>query len=999
MDVPQQHSRIFEIGWPSWVALFLLGVLSLLSPKPISAQPHAFDQYTVDDGLPSNYVYRIAEDELGYLWAATENGLARFDGYEWRSYGLEDGLTGLDVYEMSRLPSGELIVGGAGFLPMVISHGEVRPIAGLVDIMQDKLCLIVNSYPPLVSQAYSKDTIRYYEVMSSTSFERFPYLYVRRPQWIPEHFLGGFAHNADSAVWERRLAQEFPFYIKNYNDELGAKFIYKGNLFSDEQSINEWLSALGKGARYSREFGYVDEDQVQTWNNLSLYLFDSTYTKESITFEHWSRYFDINVGMRSRSGDYWLATRSSGIIRIPHSAQQVRLLQASGGVSWEGVQRASFGTVVADDQSNLYQYKSGVLKPYEDLHSSHGQSRFRDLSLMPDQGTMLFARDNKMFIIDSLGFRPITNKYGGYNSETALFFYPYDEKALYTNIGPSKSFQANATTLTFPGNYILYTTDSSVVKLGDMQPYYVTLKTSNASRETFHYIDQHRLYELELNSGILATRWQNDTLSLVSALELSDDKFLLGTQRSGVFSLDLSSETPLLRHLIDCGPVKNLKLVDGAFWAATYTGMYRFSESGKIDLHLKKGKGLLTDETYDMDLVGDSILIATANGLAIIDKDLKDPPSELIPNLHVAWRNIWVDGVLRKLENNALELSPGEDNLELSFAVLHPNHDDDIDYEVQLSPIDETPRTQRERTVRYASLSPGQYELSVRAVLADGSSYSLEHPLQIYLAAPLYKRPWFLVLSMLILAAGIYVYVRQRERSKAKLRETQEQALRKTSELQLEALRSQMNPHFIFNALGSIQYFIQTEAKDKADEYLGRFAKLMRGYLDGSKRNLTTVTEEMSLLRQYLELEKMRADNSFSYLLEVDPKLNDLQQFPSMLLQPLVENAVIHGLAARKDGKAFLEVVLKQAEQSLIATVVDNGQGVLKSQKNKRRGHRSRASEIMQARIRALQQAGIAEVSLVYEEANVNGLEDQHLQEQFPGTRVTITVQNISDHD
>lgn len=639
------------------------------------------------------------------------------------------------------------------------------------------------------------------------------------------------------------------------------------------------------------------------------------------------------------------------------------------------------------------------MKPYEDLNSTYNSSRFKDISVLSGLSTIVFARDNRVFMIDSMGHRALDYSYARYNTEKGFFWEDNKVPEALIGLGPSKSFQANKNTFTFGGNAIYYTTDSALYSIGERKAYYNAIVNSNPDRNTFHYVDQRRLLELHVSDGTLHTRWQNDTLSLITALELSDDKLLFGTESSGVFSLDLSNEAPELHHMFDCGPVKKLKVIDGNFWAATYTGIYRFSESGNVELHLKKGKGLLTDETYDMDLVGDSILIATANGLAIIDKDLKDLPSELIPNLHVTWRNIWVDGVLRKLENNALELSPGEDNLELSFAVLHPNHDDDIDYEVQLSPIDETPRTQRERTVRYASLSPGQYELSVRAVLADGSSYSLEHPLQIYLAAPLYKRPWFLVLSMLILAAGIYVYVRQRERSKAKLRETQEQALRKTSELQLEALRSQMNPHFIFNALGSIQYFIQTEAKDKADEYLGRFAKLMRGYLDGSKRNLTTVTEEMSLLRQYLELEKMRADNSFSYLLEVDPKLNDLQQFPSMLLQPLVENAVIHGLAARKDGKAFLEVVLKQAEQSLIATVVDNGQGVLKSQKNKRRGHRSRANEIMQARIRALQQAGIAEVSLVYEEANVNGLEDQHLQEQFPGTRVTITVQNISDHD
>ncbi len=152
-----------------------------------------------------------------------------------------------------------------------------------------------------------------------------------------------------------------------------------------------------------------------------------------------------------------------------------------------------------------------------------------------------------------------------------------------------------------------------------------------------------------------------------------------------------------------------------------------------------------------------------------------------------------------------------------------------------------------------------------------------------------------------------------------------ESARRKLSELELKAIRSQMNPHFIFNAMGSIQNLMNHGKTEKANLYLSSFAKLMRMVLSSSNKKLVSLSDELELIRLYLELEQLRVD--FQFKVEVGESVNpETEEIPGMLLQPFVENAVIHGITPKGEGS--IEIEISKAESNLVCSISDDGVGI-----------------------------------------------------------------------
>jgi len=172
-----------------------------------------------------------------------------------------------------------------------------------------------------------------------------------------------------------------------------------------------------------------------------------------------------------------------------------------------------------------------------------------------------------------------------------------------------------------------------------------------------------------------------------------------------------------------------------------------------------------------------------------------------------------------------------------------------------------------------------------------------------------------------------------------------------------KALRAQMNPHFIFNSLGSIQNFILKQDADTANDYLTKFSCLIRQVLDNSKHNTITLTQELETLENYLFLEKVRFGKTFDYSVHVAPELNpSMIEIPPMLIQPVLENAILHGLAPA-NRKGLLKLEIKRTSDTRIAVIIeDNGIGRAKSAEiNKtRKAHKSTGLKNVYERIELL---------------------------------------------
>ncbi|WP_421825390.1 two-component regulator propeller domain-containing protein [Larkinella sp.] len=276
-----------------------------------------------------------------------------------------------------------------------------------------------------------------------------------------------------------------------------------------------------------------------------------------------------------------------------------------------------------------------------------------------------------------------------------------------------------------------------------------------------------------------------------------------------------------------------------------------------------------------------------------------------------------------------------------------------------------------DRSVTYAGLKPGSYTFRMVGASANGIwSSVVSFPFEIL--PPVWQRAWFIALAIIGLSLGIWGFIRYREQ-RIKRREVEKNRLAQLiADLETRAIRAQMNPHFIFNCLNSIQECILADHTDAAYRYLSKFSRLLRMVLEESARNFHAIQHELELIRLYLELESMRFDQPMHYSIDVDPAIDTQNwQIPSLLLQPLVENAIWHGLIHQSEPRQLRLEIRQNNDQTLTCIIEDNGVGrqraaALSAQKLVTRSTRGLA--LVTERLQLLEPAGHGRGSLQIED-------------------------------
>jgi len=972
-------------------------VILLLQVTFVYAQQHNFTQYTIEDGLPTNYVYGVVEDDCGYIWAYTEQGIARFDGYEWKAFGLNDGLETLDCYSMCPLEDGSFLVGGKGWPTIVDGDSLYKlPIPKGIEFKKSYFenSTLREGYPPWVKYnigphitkrknllVYSSDSFMVYDVPANKDI-----------------FMGSdtriFSSKANQREIERKLGLDYmdlssnDFFIGEVNNvKLGFwrspfNYVRNGKLIGEPE-----------GVKYKSFRGLVSNRHLQLYVDSVLYVFDSLAIKinSKIDLTPWYEKYDVNRVVQMANGDIWIATRSKGLLHVSTRSRRVKIISDSKGefVSFEGVASMGGEIYAADDKSNLFRLHGDHLLSLNLDRISREDSRFRFLRKL-HQDQLVFERGRKSIKVTSKESRELDHFFGISEQELTEYVlreFGWEKRDLLRY----RPFAAVLDFVTCKGfvliediNYIYRYTDKGDWKVLRNSSDYIFEKGVVDHKSEIFVGEGPRLFQWSASK--IDTIWESDSLIITALYEIDNETLLIGTQSNGIYHLTLGSNPQLVR-LISTKFVKTItKDYDsGTYWAATYSGVYRFSSTGEVDLHLTKLNGLPSSETYDLAFFSDSVAVGTAKGLAVFDQNITAHYGAKIQDRHVEIKNLIVEGETVEYDGSKVVLRPGENDFEVNFSLLHPSSNGEVRYEVELQPYSREALVQKSRYVRYSQLAPGNYEFFVNATASDGSKYSLQEPVKVIVRAYLYKRLWFQLLCLGLIGGGGWMLYRSRLKEKFRLASERLKNDRRISELQLEALRSQMNPHFVFNALGSIQYYIQSEEKELADSYLTKFAQLMRKYLDSSKKNLVTVGEELDLLTQYMELEKMRFDHAFAYRFNIDDDVDESDHLPSMILQPFVENAIIHGIANRKSAGGEIEISISIVNDETVVVISDNGIGIEHSNKLKRRGHRSRATEITNQRIQALQNSGNAHIDLVYDVPCPENID-------HPGTRATLRI-------
>jgi sensor histidine kinase YesM len=298
---------------------------------------------------------------------------------------------------------------------------------------------------------------------------------------------------------------------------------------------------------------------------------------------------------------------------------------------------------------------------------------------------------------------------------------------------------------------------------------------------------------------------------------------------------------------------------------------------------------------------------------------------------------------------------------------------------------------QKDKSLHFERLPQGDYDLEIYATNEDDlKSDSLK--LKLKVLKPYYLTWWFISLIALGLILLVYLLIKWRIQiiSKKNIEKIQHERLKiKALNSELNAIRAQMNPHFIFNCLSSIQSKILDDDSQNAYENLTVFTKLLREALLFTSKEFISLEEEISFIKKYVHLEQMRREGAFEFQLEIAEKL-DLKQikFPSLITQPIIENAILHGLM-HQEGPNLLTFRAKIADNSeqLIIEIEDNGIGLKESKEKNlvsRKKHVSFGGQAIMERVELLQKR--------------NYRVDIQTIELRKGTKVIITIP-IKQHD
>ncbi len=436
---------------------------------------------------------------------------------------------------------------------------------------------------------------------------------------------------------------------------------------------------------------------------------------------------------------------------------------------------------------------------------------------------------------------------------------------------------------------------------------------------------------------------------------------------------------------------------NGHLWVSTNKGLSKFDPVNETFKNFDAQDGLQSNVfglNANCMLKSGQLAFGGINGFNIFD------PSDItsnayIPDIVITDFNIYGESFQTNRDIHELEeiqLSYEENFITIKYAALDFTNPEKNQYAYKLEGFNsDWIYPGNNNTAVYTNLNPGSYTFRVIGSNNDGVWNERGASLNIVILPPFWQTFWFRLFLVLLFLLGLYLLIqviRDRAKKSSEIKE-------KMIELRMQALRAKMNPHFIFNTINSIQYFLTTNEKRTALEYLSKFARLMRLTLEFSDKTTISISEELESLKLYLDLEKLRFENKFDYKIDIEPQIDTRRMMiPHMLIQPYVENAVKHGIQNKID-KGMVKISVKKKDNEIYYVIEDNGIGIRKSLELKQQENiqqKSSGMEITRDRINLLN----------LEQKENERLEITDLSEESTektGTKVEITIPIIDTSD
>ena len=416
---------------------------------------------------------------------------------------------------------------------------------------------------------------------------------------------------------------------------------------------------------------------------------------------------------------------------------------------------------------------------------------------------------------------------------------------------------------------------------------------------------------------------------------------------------------------------------DDYVWMSTANGLLKCESSSMNCTQYSSYDGLernLTFSKFFQDEQG-QMYIGYSGGFHIFDPQQLQQKNTQLPKVLIhsfTLKGKEFNGNINTLKE--LHLQYDEAPINFEFAALGFTDNPFIQYAYKLEGLDnDWIYTGTKRYAAYSALKGGQYVLRIKAANRNGTWNENAFRLTIIVHPPFWETWWFTTLAVLLLVIVIFVFVRKRIariRKEAMLKQLK-------AEAEMKALRAQMNPHFIFNCMNTIDAYIHQNNTTKASGFLNKFSQLIRATLENSQYPFISLQKEIQALQLYITLEEQRHNNNFTYRLQIpDSILSKGYKIPPLLIQPYVENAILHGLR-HKAGDGLLKITFSEKENYLCCTIEDNGIGrkaaAAISAEKKLHSHQSLGTKISSNRLEAINYLHQVSSSVEITDKNSNG--------------------------
>lgn len=924
----------------------------------LSAQLPYYYKITEENGLPSSEVYQIIQDDFGYIWVGSDAGLYRYDGVRFKLFTSQK--------QNSKSVSGIKIDKDKTIWCQNFS-GQILKVSG------DSLSLVIDISKNIASYSqYTIDKNQHLWIANNKSIELFD---------LNGNLIRSFIkvdNNKDTISWQEiEVNKKGEIYVASNQYGIG-KIETKGSAFdvtffdsknksntrTSIEPLGEQLVALTE-INPKREYTIIEiiDGNVFERNKVSPFTKEALIYKiykdnlnrnwlcgstgivklsKDFKFDNESVFFFTNDKISSiyqdREGNLWVSSLQNGIYVIPNydlkiydqyssiitDANITTLLKTRSNKLLAGSYNGCVYELGINNEFNKLQLQSNV------SYRTVKKIQEKDGGLYVAHGPISFYSGNKETVFNAFNFRDFC-----WIVDTMFFVSSHMFGSLTDFHKTSRSDFGNK-------HQIIYNKGSRALTL-------------NEKTKAIYFASIDGLFSYK-NGKINEIKIQGKSV-FVNKLMFVDDVLWIATVNDGQYALknDLVIEHYYGVDLMNGNAIKSFKVINGNVFVVNELGLFKVNRKTRSPEFYNYLDGVSTKEINDIEIIDSAVYLATNKGLIKFpDRSFKNL---IRPNIKII--SLEINHHSQNINSKMLlgDLAYNQNNIIISFLTACFRSRGTFKYKYRLLGIDSNwvYNSALDNQVQYSALPSGNFTFEVMAVNEDGIESLNTERIAFCIHPPFWQRWWFYLLIVLVtvfIAFIISLKIIQNFKKKSLIKN-------ELVNSKLTAIRAQMNPHFMYNTLNSIQDLILKNDIKNTNYFLSKFSSLMRKVLEFSENEEVVLSDEIEMLNSYLELEKLRFGNDFSYSLSVASDVNVNKVFiPSLILQPFIENAMKHGLLHKKENKQ-LTITFKKEQNYIVALIEDNGVGRKRSAEIKNRSglkHKSFAVSATQKRLDLLNQ-------------------------------------------